>query len=697
MKVFTCYTPTEADAEEGYTPSAGAYENAILEALEDCAVLGVDIVNMSLGSTLNDFDNDSIVENVIKTLKRDGMYINHAAGNDGKYTFQNSAYEYWTTDNVETGILSSYSNNPSTIEVAAAQADKEFYESAFIVGSNTVSFRDQIESYTSADGEVVYDPEYHLTDLINDPAHSDGMFEWFKVPGLGDDDDYDGLDDDCLQGKIAIIDRGDITFVKKITNAKNRGAIAVGIIDNDPSNTDFTFRMDLSGWNPGLPVVSILYRDKPIFDNATDFTAKIVVKEIAINPAARTMTSFSSDGASFDLQLKPDIATPGQNILGAINEETNSYEYYNGTSMATPNYCGVMALLMSDHLDDANYRKTINARLMSTATPMYDGQNPAEGQEKAFASVRKQGAGLVNVKAAIDSKVYLDGSTTSTLSDYAKISLGNNDDIANGKVKLSFSGINEGNEAVNYEATTYIYRPELVTLNEENYPEFKDVKLQSTDNHLIAKVTNNVTFNKGTTVINLPEYELSNEAKKEIDDNFPNGTFIEGFVVLKAAGKEDLSIPFLGFYGDYSKGEPVEPFKFEKEPGKIYGSDLVNSIVRKWKNLLNADFSSDWLLGNYDKLSDINTDDALLNQKAFRELVDGNTNTLIPATTNPYTGEMEGNDIYVGNNGFVNTMIITQFVMRSVATNNSTLTNKDTNEVVVRDHMFDDLDDIPFA
>ena len=691
MKVFTCYTPTDADAEQGYTPSAGAYENAILEALEDCAVLGVDIVNMSLGSTLNDFDNDSIVENVIKTLKRDGMYINHAAGNDGKYTFKNSAYEYWTTDNVETGILSSYSNNPSTIEIAAAQADKEFYESAFIVGSSTVSFRDQIESYTSTDGEVVYDPEYHLTDLINDPAHSDGMFEWFKVPGLGDDDDYDGLDDDCLQGKIAIIDRGDITFVKKITNAKNRGAIAVGIIDNDPSNTDFTFRMDLSGWNPGLPVVSILYRDKPIFDNATDFTAKIVVKEIAINPAARTMTDFSSDGASFDLQLKPDIATPGQNILGAINEETNSYEYYNGTSMATPNYCGVMALLMSDHLEDANYRKTINARLMSTATPMYDGQNPAEGQEKAFASVRKQGAGLVNVKAAIDSKVYLDGSTTSTLSDYAKISLGNNADIANGKVKLSFSAINEGNEAVSYEATTYIYRPDLVTLDEENYPEFKDVKLQSTDNHLIAKVTNNVTFNKGTTVINLPEYELSNEAKQEIDDNFPNGTFIEGFVVLKAAGKEDLSIPFLGFYGDYSKGEPVEPFKFEKQPGKIYGSDLVNSIVRKWKNLLNADFSSDWLLGNYDKFSDINTDDALLNQKSFRQLVDGNTNTLIPATTNPYTGEMEGNDIYVGNNGFVNTMIITQFVLRSVATNDITLTNKATNEVVLRDHMFDDL------
>lgn len=695
MKVFTCYTPTAKDAEDGYTPSAGAYPDALLKALEDCAVLGVDIVNMSLGSTLNDFDNDSIVNAVITKLQKDGMYISHAAGNDGKYTFKNSAYEYWTTNNIETGILSSYSNNSSTIEIAAAQADREFYESAFIVGNNTVSFRDQIESYNGSSGEVVYDPEYHLTDLINDPAHSDGMFEWFKVPGLGDDADYDGLDDDCLEGKIAIIDRGDITFVKKITNAKDHGAIAVGIIDNDPTNTDFSFRMDLSGWNPGLPVVMLLYRDKPVFDNATEFTAKIVVNEIAVNPSARQMTSFSSDGATFDLQLKPDIATPGQNILGAINDETNSYEYFNGTSMATPNYCGVLAVMMSEHLNDENYadyRQTINARLMSTAVPMFDANNVLEGQEKAYASVRKQGSGLVNANAALNSKIYLDGSLdTNKLSNYAKIELKNNAKIAEGKIDLSFSIINETDTAVNYTATTYIYRPDLVTLDEENYPEFKDVKLQSTDNHLIAKVDNNVTAQAGTSVIELPEYEISDEEKTVLNENFPNGTYLEGFVFLKAENGFTLSIPFLGFYGDYSKGEPVEPFRFEREEGKTYASDLLNSIVHKWKGLQNADFASDWVVGNYDKFADVGIDDALKNDKSLRQLVDGNTNLLIPATTNPYTGLEEGNDIYVGNNGYANTMIIQQFVLRSCATNTITFKNKATGEVVLTDHMYDDL------
>ena len=688
MKVFTCYNPTPLDAEQGYTASAGAYSDALLKALEDCAVLGVDVINMSLGSNLNDFDNDTIVQQVITNLKNNGVYVNHAAGNDGKNTFNNSAYEYWTTDNVEPGILSSYSNNPNTVEIAAAQADKEYYETAFIVGNSTVSFKDQIESYTSADGDVVYDPEHHLTDLIKDGSHPDGVFEWFKVPGLGDESDYEGLADDCLENKIAIIDRGEVTFRDKIKNARKRGAIAVGIIDNDPSNTDFTVRMALEGYNPGCPVIFILFRDKPVFDNATVFTAKIVENESVQNPSARTMTAFSSNGATFDLQLKPDIATPGQNILGAINDETDAYEYFDGTSMATPNYCGVMALMIGDHLDDEDYRSTINARLMSTAEPMKDSRNMAD---KAFATVRKQGAGLVNANAAMNSKLYLDGSTSSELSNYAKIALGNNEKIKNGSLDLSFSVINEGNEAVNYKATTYIYRPELVTLDEERFPEFAGTKLQSTDNHLIAKVENDFTANVGTSVINLPEYNLPNEEKALIDENFPNGTFIEGFVVLEADNQFQLSIPYLGFYGDYEAGEPVEPFKFEKTPGKIYGSDLVNSVVHNWKGLEKADFASDWLIGNFDSFADVVVDDALLNEKSFRDLLDGNTNSLVPATTNPYTGKTETSDIYVGNNGFANTMIITQFVMRSVSTNTITLTNKATGEVVLTDHMFDTL------
>ena len=45
----------------------------------------------------------------------------------------------------------------------------------------------------------------------------------------------------------------------------------------------------------------------------------------------------------------------------------------------------------------------------------------------------------------------------------------------------------------------------------------------------------------------------------------------------------------------------------------------------------------------------------------------------------------------MGNNGASNTMIIAQFVLRSVANNTITLKNKATNKVVLTDHMYDDL------
>ena len=268
MKVFTDYIPSVVDAAEGAVASTGAYDTAILKALEDCAVLNVDVVSMSLGSTLNDFDSDSIVTQAFKILENRGTFINVAAGNEGKMTFEKSAYEHWAGDMIETGILSTYSSSDSAMVVAAAQADKEYYDTALIIAGQTIKFKDQIENYTSSDGEVVYNPERHIADLIK--THKDGKFEWVKVGGWGEESDYEDLD---VKGKIAIVDRGETTFVSKITAAQKAGAIAIGIIDNDPTNTDFTFRMDLSGWTPDIPVVSFLFKDKEFIDNATDHSA----------------------------------------------------------------------------------------------------------------------------------------------------------------------------------------------------------------------------------------------------------------------------------------------------------------------------------------------------------------------------------------------------------------------------------------
>ena len=413
MKVFTNYTPTPEDKKEGYSASSGAYDSAVLKALEDCAVLGVDIVNLSLGNALTEITDNETVQLAISILQNRGMFINVAAGNEGKGQWGKTSYEYWSTALHETGILGSYAANKDSMAVAAAQADKEYYDSAFVIGEKTIAFHDQITNNGSSD---TYEVERRITDLLE--ANPKGVFKWVKIGGTGSEADYKGV---SAKGKIAICDRGVINFSEKVEAAQKAGAIALGVIDNDPTTTTFNFTMLLNGLQPTIPVFSILYRDKDYIDSVAGVVneAKLISNSIANNPEARTMTSFSSDGPTYDLSIKPEISTPGQMILGGVISSKDAYDYYDGTSMATPNYCGAVALLLSEHLNDKEYRATVNDRFMSTATPMKD----AYGVN--FDSVRKQGAGLVNVESALNSTSFLDGSKSSdSLLKKAKIELG---------------------------------------------------------------------------------------------------------------------------------------------------------------------------------------------------------------------------------------------------------------------------------
>ena len=688
MKVFTEYTPTAADAKEGYTASIGAYDSAILLALDDASKLGADIVNMSLGSDLDDFSDHSIVQTTIQRLKSEGISVNIAGGNSGKGMYDRSGYEHWSTDVVETGILSDYANNSGATTVAAAQANWQFYDECLLVANNNVSFKDQVENHTSTDGEVTFKPERHLTDLI---ISGKTEFNWYKIPNWGEAKDYTKAK--FKSGSIAVVDRGETTFTAKVEAAQEAGAVAILIINNDASETDFTFRMDFAGFQPKIPVATVLYRDKPIFDDAGSGVLNILKEVYADNPTAYQFASFTSDGPTYDLKIKPEISSPGQNIRGAVIADSegkisfNSYEEMSGTSMATPNYCGAEAILLSEHLGDQTYKQKIAARTMSTAKLMYDdlGVN--------HTSVRIQGAGMVDISNALNSQVYLEGvDNDGNGIDKAKIELKNNDDIKNGTVKLKFLAHNESAQAITYTAKTYIYRP-LLEKYDTSIDSLKglDGEFASIKDQLITTVSQTVTVNPGDSVIELNPYTLTAEQKNQIDKAFQYGCVIEGFVTLETSSKDNhLNIPFLGFYGDYNAASPVEPFNFEKDPNKVYQSGLLNN-VSKALGFDSADFSSGWVQGYFRDFDDISMEDVHLNKTNIYKMQDNNRKTLTSVGYNPYTGEIDPNNIYVGNNGTANTMIIQQCVLRSVSTNVMTLKNKATGETILVDHMFDSL------
>ena len=493
MKIATDFTSSTFTDDLGLSSFSTMYEIPILNALEDCILLKVDGINMSLGSALDDFDGDSITMKTISRLEENGILSAIAAGNDGKTSYSSlGGYGNWTSEMVETGILGSYANNKSATIIASAQPDKVFYTQALQIGSNFVAFEDQVVNREGLPKE--FDNEHYFKDLFKDDP---SPREWVYVPGFGDGPDYLNVN---VRGKIAVVNRGSISFEQKYTTAKAQGAKALIIINNDPTAADFNMRASFGSTKPEFPIAFVLYKDKGVFDGTLGDKSgflSLVTDQLQVNEKARTSSDFTSDGISADLEIKPDISSPGDLIRGAIppqkkedkeDRPLNTYAFLSGTSMATPNYAGAQSVLLSKYAKGTRdgvaaasdlteeeldaYKKTIEMRFMSTAKPMLDQKESPESGVKTLTSPRIQGAGLVDIGAAYNTDVYLEGAIKDEELGYtgtgkAKLSLKNDVDTINkGILDFHFYSHNESNEARTYNAYLTVMRPATKLDNE---------------------------------------------------------------------------------------------------------------------------------------------------------------------------------------------------------------------------------------
>ena len=664
------------------------FDSMVLKALNDAYKIGADVVNLSLGADLNEFEDESASYKAIQKLADEGVIVSLAAGNEGKATWQNSgAYMYDTLDTIEEGTLGSYLGNNGGVGVASANLiDDDEVTPELSVEGNTISGRDQLNARGDIDNDGISDDPAAIipfTTLIEENEES-AAYEYVLVPGVGSINDIDqesgeNLGDDYqnidVKGKIAVIKRGSNTFSEKIKHAKEKGAIAVIIANQDNLGSLGYFDLTNSTKDELIPAYSISSEEYEILENA---------KNKVLTISRNQISSFSSNGTLADLSMAIEISAPGQNIAGAVSlnsrnqKSNNTYQYLSGTSMAAPNFSGASALILgendfSNEEERKEYQTTLKAREMSTAQVLKQSNG-------AMVSPRRQGAGLIDVNNAISSSIYLTGSSEKS----AKVELKNNEDISSGLIDFDITIHNEEKIKGSYKVTLLVQVPETKYIDGEMSPEFKDKKFQTINDVLVDEYTFDVSLSgEEEQVVNV-NYELEDSIKDELNDTFENGTYIEGYVLFESESSSlnDLSIPYLGFFGDYSKGDAVEDFTFERDNEKIYQSDVLNNLADVTGiNKPNANFNS--LIGvSGTDFENFDVSDVLYNNADPAKIY------------TPIISEFNENDgkyhLYAGAKGSASTLYIQQFVNRSVDSNTITLTNSE-GEVVLTDHMFSAL------
>ncbi|KAL9477642.1 hypothetical protein ACSS6W_007483 [Trichoderma asperelloides] len=158
----------------------------------------------------------------------------------------------------------------------------------------------------------------------------------------------------------------------------------------EPGTTD-PFNILFLGYNQSQQIV----RDNASLGSRKKYTLdfKSSMVQDSPNPAGHTIDYFSSIGPTIEMTLKPQLSSPGGNILSTFPLSAGGYAVLSGTSMATPFTAGVYALIKSQksELSIAD----ITSLIQSTSVPM-KAQNL-----NIISSVTQQGGGLINAYAAV--------------------------------------------------------------------------------------------------------------------------------------------------------------------------------------------------------------------------------------------------------------------------------------------------------
>ncbi|WP_172120234.1 S8 family serine peptidase [Actinomyces faecalis] len=514
----------------------GARDADIIAAIEDSVKLGADVLNLSLGSPNGLNDTSDGTYRALAKARQAGAIVDIAAGNAGL----NFSSDESTSDLL--GVL-----DDATLGSPSSNAD------AFTIASIENTTVTQPQAYGIIDGTeqgMLYSLQTGTADGQNHPLVD---------VGLGRAEDYtEGQD---LAGAYALVERGEISFADKFSNAVEHGAGGVLVFNSAAGGDELLSMAGIDSYTlPGgsVPRSSALELRQAIQDGKTvqvRLTSEVLVSG---NEKALTPSSFTSWGPTPSLDFKPQLAGIGGEVYSTLND--NRYGTKSGTSMATPNVSGMASLMVEEYaerfpsLSAAQRAELIRVALMNTA------RVPADEQGVPYAP-RQVGAGLAQVDKALATGVY---ATVEDQPDQAAVALRQVDGPRSFTVTLT----NRSDKDVSYTV------PAQKVVGESNEAGAQTTTHVSSES-LVADVSAVTVPAGGTATLTFT-----------LTPDTSSTHYVEGWASLVSAtdGAPDLSVPYLGLVGDWN-AEAIVRAPGDPLPASYDPNASTTGLVATWGGL----------------------------------------------------------------------------------------------------------------
>ena len=502
-------------AMQVFGSTGSGFNDDIIRAVEDSVKLGADILNLSLGGTAGFYSDADYLQKALAYAEENGAVVCVAAGNDGT-----SASDTGVNTNdwgvIDTGAVSNPATYPGALSVASVDNSMLRGKSVTITSGEDTVYSGVVMDFSQGN-------HTDWTSLGEVPILEFGYGDLFE-------DIFPKLSTLPEGPYVALVQRGkDISFEDKINYLMGMcHASAVIVYNNEatdevPTNvsaesaSQYTAMM-VSG-NTGARLMELVQAGATVsFDGLHD----VVYPNEATGGCVST---FSSWGSTPTLDIKPEISAPGGNIYSVSKDQ--KYEEMSGTSMATPYVSGCAALVLESLqksladgslvLGDTTLNTFVKNTLMNTADPIADGS--------VIYSVRQQGSGMVDPLSAAENRVL------ATYNGVASVALKEVGNTTGFTVTLT----NYGTAVAGYALPASV-------------PVYTDVTGQDGSYAMELLSGASVTFDK--TAVTVPAGgTVQVTGTLTIPANAAKNHYVEAF--LPFDGDVDLSLPLMGFYGDW--------------------------------------------------------------------------------------------------------------------------------------------------